>query len=399
MNIHEHQAKAVLAEFGAPVPRGYPAFTVEEAVAAAEKLGGPVFVVKSQIHAGGRGKGKFEGLGPDAKGGVRVVKSVDDVRTSAAEMLGRVLVTHQTGPKGKQVNRLYIEEGAAIAKEFYLSLLVDRETSMVSVVASTEGGMDIEDVAHATPEKIHSFSIDPATGVWPTHARALAKALGLTGGLAKEAATLLGQLYTAFLAKDMAMLEINPLIVTEDEHLRVLDAKLSFDGNSLFRHPDIRALRDESEEDPKEIEASKYDLAYIALDGEIGCMVNGAGLAMATMDIIKLYGAEPANFLDVGGGASKEKVTAAFKIITADPAVKGILVNIFGGIMRCDIIAEGVIAAVKEVGLQVPLVVRLEGTNVELGKKIISESGLNVIAANDLSDGAEKIVAAVKGAA
>ncbi|MBO9560468.1 MAG: ADP-forming succinate--CoA ligase subunit beta [Caulobacter sp.] len=398
MNIHEHQAKAVLAEFGAPVPRGYPAFTVEEAAAAAEKLGGPVFVVKSQIHAGGRGKGKFEGLGPDAKGGVRVVKSVEDVKTNAAEMLGRVLVTHQTGPKGKQVNRLYIEEGAAIAKEFYLSLLVDRETSMVSVVASTEGGMDIEDVAHATPEKIHSFSIDPATGVWPTHQRALAKALGLTGGLAKEAATLLTQLYTAFLAKDMAMLEINPLIVTADDHLRVLDAKLSFDGNSLFRHPDIRALRDESEEDPKEIEASKYDLAYIALDGEIGCMVNGAGLAMATMDIIKLYGAEPANFLDVGGGASKEKVTAAFKIITADPAVKGILVNIFGGIMRCDIIAEGVIAAVKEVGLKVPLVVRLEGTNVELGKKIISESGLNVIAANDLSDGAEKIVAAVKGA-
>ena len=399
MNIHEHQAKAVLAEFGAPVPRGYPAFTVEEAVAAAEKLGGPAFVVKSQIHAGGRGKGKFEGLGPDAKGGVRVVKSVEDVKTNAAEMLGRVLVTHQTGPKGKQVNRLYIEEGAAIAKEFYLSLLVDRETSMVSVVASTEGGMDIEDVAHDTPEKIHSFSIDPATGVWPTHARALAKALGLTGGLAKEAATLLTQLYTAFLAKDMAMLEINPLIVTADDHLRVLDAKLSFDGNSLFRHPDIRALRDESEEDPKEIEASKYDLAYIALDGEIGCMVNGAGLAMATMDIIKLYGAEPANFLDVGGGASKEKVTAAFKIITSDPAVKGILVNIFGGIMRCDIIAEGVIAAVKEVGLTVPLVVRLEGTNVELGKKIISESGLNVIAANDLSDGAEKIVAAVKGAA
>ena len=398
MNIHEHQAKAVLAEFGVPVPRGYPAFTVEEAVAAAEKLGGSVFVVKSQIHAGGRGKGKFEGLGPDAKGGVRVVKSVEDVKTNAAEMLGRVLVTHQTGPKGKQVNRLYIEEGAAIAKEFYLSLLVDRETSMVSVVASTEGGMDIEDVAHATPEKIHSFSIDPATGVWPTHARALAKALGLTGGLAKEAATLLTQLYTAFLAKDMAMLEVNPLIVTADDHLKVLDAKVSFDGNALYRHPDIKALRDESEEDPKEIEASKYDLAYIALDGEIGCMVNGAGLAMATMDIIKLYGAEPANFLDVGGGATTEKVTAAFKIITSDPAVKGILVNIFGGIMRCDIIAEGVIAAVKEVGLTVPLVVRLEGTNVELGKKILSESGLNVIAANDLSDGAEKIVAAVKGA-
>jgi len=399
MNIHEHQAKAVLAEFGVAVPRGYPAFSVDEAVQAAEKLGGPVFVVKSQIHAGGRGKGKFQGLGPDAKGGVRVVKSVEDVKVNAAEMLGRVLVTHQTGPAGKQVNRLYIEEGAQIAKEFYLSLLVDRETSRVSVVASTEGGMDIEDVAHATPEKIVTFSIDPATGVFPHHGRHLAKALGLTGGLAKEAATLLNQLYAAFLAKDMSMLEINPLIVTGDDHLRVLDAKVSFDSNALFRHPDVVALRDESEEDPKEIEASKYDLSYIALDGEIGCMVNGAGLAMATMDIIKLYGAEPANFLDVGGGASKEKVTAAFKIITADPNVKGILVNIFGGIMRCDIIAEGVVAAVKEVGLKVPLVVRLEGTNVELGKKIINESGLNVIAANDLSDGAEKIVKAVRGAA
>jgi len=398
MNIHEHQAKAVLAEFGVPVPKGFAAFTPDEAETAAEKLGTPVFVVKSQIHAGGRGKGRFEGLGPDAKGGVRVVKSVAEVRKNAEEMLGRVLVTHQTGPRGKQVNRLYIEEGAAIAREFYLSLLVDRQSSMVSVVASTEGGMDIEEVAHDTPEKIHTFSIDPATGVWPTHQRALAKALGLTGGLAKEAATLLSQLYEAFLAKDMAMLEVNPLIVTADDHLRVLDAKVSFDGNSLFRHADIRALRDETEEDPKEIEASKHDLAYIALDGEIGCMVNGAGLAMATMDIIKLYGAEPANFLDVGGGASKEKVTAAFKIITADPAVKGILVNIFGGIMRCDIIAEGVVAAVKEVGLKVPLVVRLEGTNVELGKKIINESGLNVIAANDLSDGAEKIVAAVRGA-
>jgi succinyl-CoA synthetase beta subunit len=403
MNIHEHQAKAVLAQFGVPVPRGFAAFTAAEAKQAAEKLGGPVFVVKSQIHAGGRGKGKFEGLGPDAKGGVRVVKSVAEVESNAAEMLGRVLVTHQTGPKGRQVNRLYIEEGAAIAKEFYLSLLVDRVSSHVSVVASTEGGMDIEDVAHNTPEKIHTFTIDPATGVWPTHTRNLAKALGLTGGLAKEAASLLKQLYEAFLAKDMAMLEINPLIVTAPDssgegHLKVLDAKLSFDGNALFRHPDIVELRDTTEEDPKEIEASKYDLAYIALDGEIGCMVNGAGLAMATMDIIKLYGAEPANFLDVGGGATTEKVTAAFKIITADPAVKGILVNIFGGIMRCDIIAEGVIAAVKEVGLQVPLVVRLEGTNVELGKKIISESGLNVIAANDLSDGAEKIVAAVKGA-
>jgi succinyl-CoA synthetase beta subunit len=399
MNIHEHQAKAVLSEFGVAVPRGYAAFSVEEAVQAAEKLGGPVFVVKSQIHAGGRGKGKFEGLGPDAKGGVRVVKSAEDVKTNAAEMLGRVLVTHQTGAAGKQVNRLYIEEGAAIAKEFYLSLLVDRETSWVSVVASTEGGMDIEDVAHNTPDKIHTFSIDPATGVFPHHARKLAKSLGLTGGLAKEAAVLLGQLYTAFLAKDMDMLEINPLIVTADDHLRVLDAKVSFDSNALFRHPDIVALRDTSEEDPKEIEASKYDLSYIALDGEIGCMVNGAGLAMATMDIIKLYGAEPANFLDVGGGATKEKVIAAFKIITSDPNVKGILVNIFGGIMRCDIIANGVVEAVKEVGLKVPLVVRLEGTNVELGKQIIADSGLNVVSADDLSDGAEKIVKAVKEAA
>ena len=399
MNIHEHQAKAVLAEFGVAVPRGFAAFTVDEAVDAAAKLGGPVFVVKSQIHAGGRGKGRFEGLGPDAKGGVRVVKSAEDGQSNAAEMLGRVLVTHQTGPKGKQVNRLYIEEGAAIAKEFYLSLLVDRETSRVSVVASTEGGMDIEEVAHSTPEKIITFSIDPATGVWPHHARTLSGALGLSGGLAKEAAVLLGQLYTAFVDKDMSMLEINPLIVTSDDHLRVLDAKISFDSNALYRHKDIVALRDESEEDPKEIEASKYDLSYIALDGEIGCMVNGAGLAMATMDIIKLYGAEPANFLDVGGGADEAKVTAAFKIIMADPNVKGILVNIFGGIARCDVLAQGVVAAVKQVGLTVPLVVRLEGTNAELGKKIINESGLNVIAANDLSDGAEKIVKAVRGAA
>jgi succinyl-CoA synthetase beta subunit len=397
MNIHEYQAKAVLAAYGAPVSKGFPALTADEAAAAAEKLGSKIFVVKSQIHAGGRGKGRFEGLGPDSKGGVRVVKTVDEVRKNAEEMLGRVLVTHQTGPKGKQVNRLYIEDGSDIDKEFYLSLLVDRETSRVSVVASTEGGMDIEEVAHNTPEKIKTFSIDPATGVMPHHGRTLAKTLGLTGGLAKEAATVLGQLYAAFVGKDMEMLEINPLIITTDQHLRVLDAKVSFDGNALFRHPDIVELRDVTEEDEKEIEASKYDLSYIALDGEIGCMVNGAGLAMATMDIIKLYGAEPANFLDVGGGAGKEKVTAAFKIITADPNVKGILVNIFGGIMRCDIIAEGVIAAVKEVGLTVPLVVRLEGTNVELGKKIIAESGLNVIAANDLSDGAEKIVKAVRG--
>jgi succinyl-CoA synthetase beta subunit len=398
MNIHEHQAKAVLAEFGAAVPRGFPAFTADEAVEAAKTLGGPVYVVKSQIHAGGRGKGRFEGLGPDAKGGVRVLKSIEDVKASAEEMLGRVLVTEQTGPKGKQVNRLYIEEGAAIAKEFYLSLLVDRATSRVSVVASTEGGMSIEEVAHNTPDKIATFSIDPATGVWPHHGLMLSAALGLKGDLAKQAGKLLGQLYAAFVAKDMSLLEINPLIVTADDQLRVLDAKVSFDDNALFRHPEIRALRDETEEDPKEIEASKFDLSYIALDGEIGCMVNGAGLAMATMDIIKLYGAEPANFLDVGGGADEAKVTAAFKIIIADPNVKGILVNIFGGIARCDVLAQGVVNAVKQVGLKAPLVVRLEGTNAELGKQIINESGLNVIAANDLSDGAEKIVKAVRGA-
>ena len=398
MNIHEHQAKAVLSEFGVAIPRGYPAFTVDEAVKAAEQLGGPVFVVKSQIHAGGRGKGRFEGLGPDAKGGVRVVKSVDDVKANAAEMLGRVLVTHQTGAKGKQVNRLYIEEGAAIAKEFYLSLLVDRETSRVSVVASTEGGMDIEEVAHSTPEKIHTFSIDPATGVWAHHGRALAAALGLKGDLAKQAAKLLGQLYAAFVAKDMAMLEVNPLIVTADDQLRVLDAKVSFDDNALFRHPDLAALRDETEEDPKETEAAKYDLSYIALDGEIGCMVNGAGLAMATMDIIKLYGMEPANFLDVGGGASKEKVSAAFKIILSDPSVKGILVNICGGIMRCDIIAEGIVEAAKEMAIKVPLVVRLEGTNVELGKQILAKSGLKIVPADNLADAAKKITDEVKRA-
>jgi succinyl-CoA synthetase beta subunit len=399
MNIHEHQAKAVLAEYGVAVPKGFPAFTPEEAAEAARKLPGPVYVVKSQIHAGGRGKGRFEGLGPDAKGGVRVVKSVDEVKANAQEMLGRVLVTHQTGSRGKQVNRLYIEEGANIDKELYLSLLVDRETSRVAVVASTEGGMNIEDVAHDTPDRIHTFAIDPATGVWPHHGLMLAKALNLSGDQAKQVRTLLSQLYTAFTAKDMSLLEINPLILTAEGDIRVLDAKVSFDDNALFRHPDIRELRDETEEDPKEIEASKYDLSYIALDGEIGCMVNGAGLAMATMDIIKLYGAEPANFLDVGGGATQEKVTAAFKIIMADPNVKGILVNIFGGIARCDLLANGVVAAVKEVGLGVPLVVRLEGTNAELGKQIIRDSGLNVIPANDLADGAEKIVKAVRGAA
>jgi len=398
MNIHEYQAKAILKEYGAPVSRGIPAFTPEEAEKAARELGGPVWVVKSQIHAGGRGKGKFKELGPDAKGGVRVVKSVEEVAASAREMLGNTLVTLQTGEVGKQVNRLYIEEGAAIDKEFYLSMLIDRETSRVAFVVSTEGGMDIEEVAHSTPEKILTFSVDPATGVQPFHGRKVAKALNLSGDLAKQAGDLVTKLYAAFVGKDMALLEINPLVVTKEGQLRVLDAKVSFDSNSLYRHPDVVALRDVTEEDEKEIEASKYDLAYIALDGTIGCMVNGAGLAMATLDIIKLYGEEPANFLDVGGGATEEKVTAAFKIITADPQVKGILVNIFGGIMKCDVIARGVIAAVKAVGLKVPLVVRLEGTNVEEGKQIIRDSGLNVIPADDLDDAAQKIVNAVKGA-
>jgi succinyl-CoA synthetase beta subunit len=397
MNIHEYQGKAVLKSFGLPVSDGFAAFTADEAVAAARKLPGPLYVVKSQIHAGGRGKGKFKELSPDAKGGVRLAKSVDEVGANAKEMLGNTLVTLQTGAAGKQVNRLYIEDGSDIAKEFYLSMLVDRATSRVAFVVSTEGGMNIEDVAHETPEKILTFSVDPATGYMGHHGRAIAKALGLSGDLAKQAEAIGAKLYKAFTEKDMSMLEINPLIVTTDGRIKVLDAKISFDSNALYRHPDVMELRDETEEDAKEIEASKYDLSYIALDGTIGCMVNGAGLAMATMDIIKLYGEEPANFLDVGGGASKEKVTAAFKIITADPKVKGILVNIFGGIMKCDIIAEGVIAAVKEVGLQVPLVVRLEGTNVELGKKIIKDSGLNVIPADDLDDAAQKIVKAVKG--
>jgi succinyl-CoA synthetase beta subunit len=398
MNIHEYQAKAVLREFGAPLSKGRPAFTPDEAVAAASELGGSLWVVKSQIHAGGRGKGRFKEASAGEEGGVRLARSLDEVRTFAHEMLGATLVTVQTGPAGKQVNRLYIEEGAAIDKEFYLSALVDRVSARVAFVLSTEGGVNIEDVAHHTPEKIHSFSIDPATGAMPHHGRSAARALGLTGDLAKQAEKLIAGLYSAFIAKDMAMLEINPLIVTAAGQLKVLDAKVSFDDNSLYRHPDIVALRDESEEDAKEIEASKHELNYITLDGSIGCMVNGAGLAMATMDIIKLYGESPANFLDVGGGASKDRVTAAFKIITADPHVKGILINIFGGIMRCDVIAEGVIAAVKEVGLQVPLVVRLEGTNVELGKKIIRESGLNVISADDLDDAAQKVVKAVQAA-
>ena len=399
MNIHEYQAKAVLKGFGVPVSRGVPILSAGEAEAAAAELGGPVWVVKSQIHAGGRGKGKFKEATAGEKGGVRLAKSAAEVKSFAEQMLGATLVTIQTGPAGKQVNRLYIEDGSDIAKELYLSMLVDRKTSRISVVASTEGGMDIEEVAHSTPDRIHNFSIDPATGVMPHHGRALAQALGLSGDLGKAVGKLLEQLYAAFTAKDMEMLEINPLIVTKTGELRCLDAKMSFDNNALFRHPEIAALRDETEEDAKEIEASKYDLNYVTLDGTIGCMVNGAGLAMATMDIIKLYGEAPANFLDVGGGATKEKVTAAFKIITADPKVKGILVNIFGGIMRCDVIAEGVIAAVKDVGLQVPLVVRLEGTNVELGKKILGASGLNVIAADDLDDAAQKVVSAVRTAA
>ena len=397
MNIHEYQGKAVLKEFGVPVSNGRAIFKADEAEAAAKELGGPLWVVKSQIHAGGRGKGKFKEASAGEKGGVRLAKSIDEVKKFAGEMLGATLVTIQTGPAGKQVNRLYIEDGSDISKEFYLSMLVDRVTSRVAFVVSTEGGMNIEDVAHDTPEKIVTFSVDPATGVMPHHGRRVAQALGLTGDLAKQAESIASKLYTAFVSKDMSMLEINPLIVTTDGKLRALDAKISFDSNALYRHPDVLALRDETEEDAKEIEASKYDLNYITLDGTIGCMVNGAGLAMATMDIIKLYGEAPANFLDVGGGASKEKVTAAFKIITADPNVKGILINIFGGIMRCDVIAEGVIAAVKEVGLKVPLVVRLEGTNVDLGKKIISESGLNVISADDLDDAAQKIVKAVRG--
>ncbi|WP_293866758.1 ADP-forming succinate--CoA ligase subunit beta [uncultured Alsobacter sp.] len=397
MNIHEYQGKAVLKEFGVPVSNGRAIFKADEAEQAAKDLGGPLWVVKSQIHAGGRGKGKFKEASAGEKGGVRLAKSIDEVKQFAREMLGATLVTIQTGPSGKQVNRLYIEDGSDIAKEFYLSMLVDRVTSRISFVVSTEGGMNIEDVAHDTPEKIITFSVDPATGVMAHHGRRVAQALGLSGDLAKQAESLVAKLYTAFVSKDMSMLEINPLIVTTDGKLRALDAKISFDSNALYRHPDVLALRDETEEDAKEIEASKYDLNYITLDGTIGCMVNGAGLAMATMDIIKLYGEAPANFLDVGGGASKEKVTAAFKIITADPNVKGILINIFGGIMRCDVIAEGVIAAVKEVGLKVPLVVRLEGTNVDLGKKIISESGLNVIPADDLDDAAQKIVKAVRG--
>jgi succinyl-CoA synthetase beta subunit len=389
MNIHEYQAKAVLSGFGVAVPRGMPALTVDEAVAAAQELGGPVWVVKAQIHAGGRGKG----------GGVKVVKSIDAVKTEAERMLGMQLVTHQTGPQGKQVSRLYVEDGSAIARELYLSCLVDRATSRIAFIASTEGGMDIEEVAREAPEKILTVGVDPAAGYSPYVGRDIAFALKLEGDQVKQCVKLVGDLYRAFVDKDMSLLEINPLVVTQDGKLVCLDAKMNFDDNALERHKDILELRDLSEEDDKEIEASRHDLSYIALDGTIGCMVNGAGLAMATMDIIKLYGSEPANFLDVGGGATTEKVTAAFKIITSDPNVEGILVNIFGGIMRCDVIAEGVVTAVREVGLEVPLVVRLEGTNVEQGKSILANSGLNVIAADNLDDAARKIVAAVKEAA
>ena len=397
MNIHEYQAKALLRSYGIPVSDGRPVLRAEEAKTAAGELDGPLWVVKAQIHAGGRGKGRFKEPEAGEKGGVRLARSVGEAAEFARQMLGRTLVTVQTGPAGKQVGRIYIEDGSEIARELYLAILIDRATSRISFVCSTEGGMSIEDVAHDTPEKIVTFDVDPATGLSDFHGRRVAFALGLEGNQIKQCVTIIRKLYRLFVEKDMEMLEINPFVVLKDGALKLLDAKMSFDGNALYRHPDIAALRDESEEDPKELAASKFDLNYIALDGEIGCMVNGAGLAMATMDIIKLYGAEPANFLDVGGGATKEKVTEAFKIITSDPQVKGILVNIFGGIMRCDIIAEGVIAAVKEVGLKVPLVVRLEGTNVELGKDIIRGSGLNVIAADNLSDAAQKIVKAVKG--
>ncbi len=396
MNIHEYQAKELLAAHGVAVPNGFAALSVEEAVAAAKQLPGPLWVVKAQIHAGGRGKGKFAELPADAKGGVRLARSIEEVEANAREMLGNTLVTIQTGPAGKQVNRLYITDGADIAHEYYLSLLVDRKSSRIAMVVSTEGGMDIEAVAHDSPEKITTLTIDPATGITDADAAAAADALRLSGDTADQAKAVVKQLYAAFVATDMSMLEINPLVETPAGDILVLDAKVSFDSNALFRHKDVAALRDESEEDPAEVEASQYDLAYIKLDGNIGCMVNGAGLAMATMDIIKLNGEFPANFLDVGGGANKEKVTAAFKIILKDPAVKGILVNIFGGIMKCDIIADGIVAAAKEVNLSVPLVVRLEGTNVEAGKAILAGSGLAIVPANDLGDAARKIVAEVR---
>jgi len=399
MNIHEYQAKELYRQFGVPTPNGFPAFSVAEAVEAAKKLSGPVWVVKAQIHAGGRGKGKFKEPSAGDKGGVRLAKSIDEVKTFAEEMLGKTLVTVQTGPAGRVVNRLYVEDGSAIARELYLSALIDRDSSRVAFIASEAGGMNIEDVAHDTPEKIHTLTIDPATGYQPFHGRRIAFALGLKGDQVKACGKLIDNLYRMVVEKDMSLLEINPLVVTKDDKLICLDGKMNFDSNALYRQPDIVALRDLGEEDATEIEASKHDLAFVKLDGNIGCLVNGAGLAMATMDIIKLYGQEPANFLDVGGGASKEKVQEAFKIILADPAVKGILVNIFGGIMRCDIIAEGVIAAAREMHIEVPLVVRLEGTNVELGKKILKGSGLKIIPADDLADAAKKITDELKSAA
>ena len=398
MNIHEYQAKELLAKFGAPVPAGYAAMSVEEAVAAAAKLPGPLYVVKAQIHAGGRGKGKFKELGPDGKGGVRLAKTVEEVRAHATDMLGNTLVTIQTGPAGKQVNRLYVTDGVDIEKEFYLALLVDRGTGRVAIVASTEGGMDIEEVAHSTPEKIHTLTVDPATGLMPHHGRSVAAALGLTGDLAKQAAKVTQALYDAFIGTDASQIEINPLAITADGTLQVLDAKVGFDSNALFRHPDLLPLRDETEEDAMELEASKHDLAYIKLDGDIGCMVNGAGLAMATMDVIKLAGSEPANFLDVGGGANTEQVTEAFRIILSDPHVKGILVNIFGGIAKCSTIANAIVAASKAVGFNIPLVVRLEGTEVKEGREILASSGIKVINADGLTDAAKKVVAAVAAA-
>lgn len=388
MNIHEYQAKELLKQYGAPVLDGGIAYTADEAEQVAKDLGGPVWVVKAQIHAGGRGKG----------GGVKVVKSVEEVKSVAADMIGMNLVTHQTGPAGKEVNQVYIEDGCAIANELYVSILVDRESSRVAIIASSEGGMDIEEVAAETPEKIITVTIDPASGLSGFHCRKVAFGMGLTGKAAGGVAKVIAALYKTFMEKDAAMLEINPLVVTADDDVVVLDAKMGFDGNSLYRHKDVQELRDPTEEDPMELEAAKHELNYIKLDGSIGCMVNGAGLAMSTMDIIKLKGGEPANFLDVGGGATRERVTEAFKIILSDPNVEGILVNIFGGIMRCDVIAEGVVAAAKELELTVPLVVRLEGTNVEKGKEIMANSGINIISASDLGDAAEKVVAAVKEA-
>ncbi|MBB3066452.1 ADP-forming succinate--CoA ligase subunit beta [Limibacillus halophilus] len=398
MNIHEYQAKSLLKKYGVAVPRGGVAFTPEEAAKTATELGGPIWVVKSQIHAGGRGAGRFKN-DPDGKGGVRVVKSIDEVRDNAGKMLGEVLVTKQTGPAGKEVKRLYIEEGCDIARELYLSLLIDRATSRITIMASTEGGMEIEEVAAENPEKILKEAIDPATGLMPFHARKIAFGLGLKGKQVNSAVKFLMAMYKAFTDLDASIVEVNPLVITGDDQVLALDAKMNFDDNALFRHADVAEMRDEDEEDPMELEAQRHELNYIKLDGSIGCMVNGAGLAMATMDIIKLYGGSPANFLDVGGGATKERVTAAFKIILSDENVEGILVNIFGGIMRCDVIAEGVVAAAREVSLHVPLVVRLEGTNVELGKKILEESGLPIVSANDLGDAADKVVKAVKEAA